>query len=364
MTDSGQDRSLKEFVLLLSQVLFLWAPGIASQPSLARPTGLPPVLPAPMLTQKASLGGRAVELLCRAPSGYAGVIFKLYKERNLVNSTMFEQDTPEARFHVVRERGTRWKSYCCLYQNSIGVYSVFSPYLELRASTRLLQAPTLSLVHQPSEDGARLGLLCRGSPQYHSAVFSLHHPGSSRTLATKSAPLVHNSVHFSLPTHHQHMDQYQCQYSVMVDKEWNESERSLPLAVPVFTEMAMNTTPPSQPPTKEHPGDTDWPMITGSISAIVLIMVVLTLLGFMMHWKGTCTMTLPANREEARFWHHMHSLDHVVGIIDAKKFSSFLGARMQEWDPAGDGRASGAAKSCNSSASDPHFYTFRNSVLH
>ncbi|XP_018617141.2 uncharacterized protein LOC108939937 [Scleropages formosus] len=353
MTDSGHDCSLKELLLLLSHAL-LCAQGRASEHSSTLPPHLPAALPEPVLIQEASRG-RVVELLCRTPSGYAGILFKLYRERDLVNSTEFGQDAREARFSVVRERGARWKPYCCLYQNSDGVYSAFSSYLEPRDSTVPLPAPTLSFARQDPADRV---LLCEGSPSYPGAEFLLLQLGSSHPLERQTAPPMLHSASFLVPADHQYLNEYQCQYSVLLDQRRRESERSPPLAVPIFTKTAMNTSTAAQPPAEEHTAPTDWPMIMGSISAVVLVMVVLTALGFVVRWKVKALVAERQKREEARFWHNFHAMDHVVDLTLRR-----VSVGSQEWDPVKDEKGSRTTGKCSSSSSDPHFYTFRNSML-
>ncbi|KAM9491705.1 uncharacterized protein ACWYII_003797 isoform 2-T2 [Salvelinus alpinus] len=92
--------------------------------------------PTPSLTQASSVGNPvlgAVVLVCRAPEGPGGTLFRLHRDKKLVDTMTFPSETQEAQFTVrVREDSAREVLYCCLYQNSQGIYSPYSHYLTLK----------------------------------------------------------------------------------------------------------------------------------------------------------------------------------------------------------------------------------------
>ncbi|XP_045547060.1 uncharacterized protein isoform X2 [Salmo salar] len=91
--------------------------------------------PTPSLTQ-APVGNTvlgAVVLVCRAPEGPGGILFRLHRVKKLVDTMTFPSERQEAQFTVrVREDSPREGLYCCLYQNSQGIYSPYSHYLTLK----------------------------------------------------------------------------------------------------------------------------------------------------------------------------------------------------------------------------------------
>ncbi|XP_064857479.1 uncharacterized protein LOC135560153 isoform X2 [Oncorhynchus nerka] len=97
---------------------------------------LPVLPPTPSLTQSSSVENTslgAVVLVCRAPEGPGGTLFRLHRVKKLVDTMTFPSERQEAQFTVrVREDSAREVLYCCLYQNSQGMYSPYSHYLTLK----------------------------------------------------------------------------------------------------------------------------------------------------------------------------------------------------------------------------------------
>ncbi|CAB1344507.1 unnamed protein product [Coregonus sp. 'balchen'] len=115
------------FVLLICYLQF-WDT-VSSDP-------LPAIPPTPSLTQASSVGNTilgAVVLVCQAPEGPGGTLFRLHRVKKLVDSITFPSERQEARFTVrVKEDSAREDIYCCLYQNSQGMYSSYSHYMTLK----------------------------------------------------------------------------------------------------------------------------------------------------------------------------------------------------------------------------------------
>ncbi|XP_022049530.2 uncharacterized protein LOC110950958 [Acanthochromis polyacanthus] len=114
---------------------------------LSASTSLPP-LPPPTLDIY-SRSKESVILVCRASEGHHGVVFRLYRFREEVDSRNLQSDADEVQFIVsVKEwySGQR-ELYCCLYRNQEGRYSAFSPYLQLEHQTDA--APTHSIPPLP-----------------------------------------------------------------------------------------------------------------------------------------------------------------------------------------------------------------------
>ncbi len=87
----------------------------------------------------------------------------------------------------------------------------------------VLPVPTLILQRQTDV----WHLLCTGSPAYPGAVFSLYLADSELPAATKHATLIHHHAIFPVPVQDTPVALYQCQYSVLMGRNWSTSERSL-----------------------------------------------------------------------------------------------------------------------------------------
>ncbi|XP_061686149.1 uncharacterized protein LOC133506231 isoform X2 [Syngnathoides biaculeatus] len=130
---SGQ--SLWTQTLVLTSLL-LWETLRASES--------PVSVPAPELLIHSS-SGDSVVLVCRASEGHRGVLFKLFKLRDEVDSKELPP-TEEVLFTVQRGGATKSELFCCMYKNQQGLYSAASPYFSVQPLTDVVPttgAPTL-----------------------------------------------------------------------------------------------------------------------------------------------------------------------------------------------------------------------------
>ncbi|KAJ8415973.1 hypothetical protein AAFF_G00379950 [Aldrovandia affinis] len=305
--------SLKGFVLLASSVLLLLSGPVC-------PSDLDSsVPPEPSLTLETPQAGAPVILLCRAPEGHSGVLFELYRERKMVDSMRFQQETENARFTVREEGGGDSRElYCCMYHDRHRRRSVFSsPYLELewgpgaRDWADLLPAPLLSeLALDPGDE--EVILECKGLQSYPGAEFTLFHLGSTDPLTVRHAPATRSVVRFHLSVRQPHPTPYQCQYSVLLGPDRKQSERSHALTLTGLTGTNLMTDVAPRPPPPS--GAPDWPLITGCVSAALLFLVVLAGLAIALHRRVKALAEKRKKREEVRFWQHLHSTDHILDL--------------------------------------------------
>ncbi|XP_038148388.1 alpha-1B-glycoprotein-like isoform X2 [Cyprinodon tularosa] len=124
----------------------------------------PPALLTPTLDIY-SKSGDSVVLVCRAPEGHHGVLFMLYREKEKIDWHELQYAEEQVYFTVRMEESKSGQHYlyCCLYKNQEGMYSLFSPYLQLKKqkaegptpSIPSFPSPVLSV--QPSNEAAELG---------------------------------------------------------------------------------------------------------------------------------------------------------------------------------------------------------------
>ncbi|XP_042341866.1 alpha-1B-glycoprotein-like isoform X2 [Plectropomus leopardus] len=105
----------------------------------------PPPLPAPILDIYSRSKGSVV-LVCRAPKGHQGLHFKLYRDRENVDSQELQSAAVEVQFTVAVKEEDSVKYFCCLYTGQDGRYSLFSPYLQLEQP----KGPTPSMPSLPT----------------------------------------------------------------------------------------------------------------------------------------------------------------------------------------------------------------------
>ncbi|CAL8328867.1 unnamed protein product [Lota lota] len=121
--ESGHTLSLWIFVILVTS-LQQWAGEASSSTTTPAP-------PAPILRVE-SRSRDQVTLVCRAPESHQGVLFDLFRVTEKVESSVAPQGSVEAVFRLKAETvASHQQLYCCLYKNNRGVYSAFSPYLNL-----------------------------------------------------------------------------------------------------------------------------------------------------------------------------------------------------------------------------------------
>ncbi|KAL1005800.1 hypothetical protein UPYG_G00064140 [Umbra pygmaea] len=383
--------------------------------------------PAPLLTLTSSVE-TAVQcklvMVCRAPEGHGGTLFRLNRVKELVANVTFQTERQQAHFTLqMKDPSAQNDLYCCLYQNGQGKYSHYSPYLNLdrqvspqfppspllsveppsgqvrhgqmlsfhctsppsqhnlkpeaflllrtakstggsmvhaqaslvsRSSaptgafslgpvreaeggsytclyqvtvaqqglvnstvscpvlitvTEVLPAPTLSLDNQKGE----WVLTCSGSPSYPGARFYLYRSGSANPEATRVAPLTRHRALFALsslpPQESGVLEGYQCQYSVLLGTEWSHSERTQTLNVPGVTEQI----PFSSSSSTEQTGF-DWPLVLGVLSALVLFLTAVAIMGVTMWRKVKAVLQEKRKREVSQLWAKRQQSDHVVDL--------------------------------------------------
>ncbi|XP_051568197.1 immunoglobulin superfamily member 1-like [Myxocyprinus asiaticus] len=369
--------------------------------------GQPSVLEAPTLTQVA-VRGSSVELLCQAPQGYGGLIFKLFRLRKLIDTIQHSTEQREARFVLWgkdMDSNNTW--YCCQYQNSmyssymepkVSISPPTSPHLVVEPSsghimpgqtmsfhcqaphvpekelpeaflllkrargtsgTMVAPAKLVSQSHQSHftvrtmgrEDGGeyiclyqltlpKMGqvnstasqpvhitvkelpvptlsisrhgsevLECVGSPSYPQAFFSLFCVGTLSPQATHQASLTQHSARFPIPTRYEHGTLFQCQYSVQLGNSWAYSKMSTPVTLPCIKGHHL-----CMPSPAGNTGNTDLALIVGSVSAGVLFLMVVSLLSFAVHRHVKAMAERRRQREQEKFWQHVHSRDHIVDL--------------------------------------------------
>ncbi|XP_053273793.1 uncharacterized protein LOC128433888 isoform X1 [Pleuronectes platessa] len=72
-----------------------------------------------------------VVLTCKVPEGHHGVFFLLYRFRDRVDSQELQSGAGEVQFTLAVKEEDLGELFCCLYKDSRGCYSAFSPYLKL-----------------------------------------------------------------------------------------------------------------------------------------------------------------------------------------------------------------------------------------
>lgn len=231
----------------------------------------------------------------------------------------------EAHFSVKTMGREDSGEYVCLYQlklpktgqvNSTASQPVHITVIEL-------PVPTLSL----SQHEGKV-LECVGSPAYLKGFFSLFRVGVLSPEATHQASPTQHSAKFPVPTHYEHGAQYQCQYSVSLGNFWAYSKMSTPVTLPCITGYHTCT--------QVSTGSTDLALIAGSVSAGVLFLMVVSLLGFVVHRHIKNKSDGRRQREQEKFWQHVHSKDHIVDLtlqrvdIGSEGFEGMLRGRPRD----------------------------------
>uniref|UniRef100_UPI003AAD850B uncharacterized protein n=1 Tax=Centroberyx gerrardi TaxID=166262 RepID=UPI003AAD850B len=315
---------------------------IRDQQGTAAPTRPPPSFPPPVLSVEPSSGlvkrGDMLSFHCSVPAPQpqsrsqsrnrnpVPASFLLLKTAGPTGPTSMvlrPQAAPVSNlpaqpgaFSVGPVTGGEGGSYTCLYQvtrRRALINSTVSNMVQVTI-TDSLPVPTLALQQQAGV----WHLSCAGSPAYPGGVFSLYLADTKVPVATHHAPLTRYQAVFPMPVQDAPTAQYQCQYSVLLGREWSNSERSLPLAV------------------SRDVSGVDWPLVLGSISAVVLFVCVVALLVVVAHRKVQAAAEEKKKRREAQFWTQVHAKDHVVDLtLRPTSFNS------QEW--ADEGTTTAAA---------------------
>lgn len=305
----------------------------------AAPTRSIPSFPPPVLSVKPSTGvvkrGEMLSFSCSVPtlqsrsqsqSGHNKnpVTFLLMRAAEPAGVTSIilqpqasQASNPEPQsgfFNVGPVWGGEEGEYICLYQitrKRALVNSTVSNVVQITI-TDAMPVPTLVLQQQTDV----WHLLCIGSPAYPGSVFSLYLADNELPIATHHATLIHHQANFPVPVQDTLVALYQCQYSVLLERKWIHSDRSLPLAV----------TRGSPPPSSPDLSGVDWPLVLGSFSAVVLFLCSVALVVVVAHRKVKAAAEEKKKRQEAQFWTQVHAKDHVVDLtLRRTSFTS------QEW---------------------------------
>ncbi|XP_041789605.1 uncharacterized protein LOC121604217 isoform X2 [Chelmon rostratus] len=249
-------------------------------------------------------------LLLRTPEGTALTSIVPQPQASQVSNS----DPQLGVFTVGPVRGGEEGEYTCIYQITKKrglVNSTLSNTVQITI-TDALPMPTLVLQQQTDV----WHLLCTGSPAYPGAVFSLYLADNELPVTTHHATLTHHQAIFPVPVQDAPLALYQCQYSVLLERKWGNSERSLPLAVIKGTSL------PSSP----DASGVDWPLVLGSFSAVVLFLCSVALIAVVAHRKVKAAAEEKKKRQDAQFWTQVHAHDHVVDLtLRRTSFTS------QEW---------------------------------
>ncbi|XP_029595304.1 uncharacterized protein LOC115178312 isoform X4 [Salmo trutta] len=316
---------------------------------------LPVSPPTPSLTQASSVGNTVlgtVVLVCRAPEGPGGTLFRLHRVKKLVDTMTFPSERQEAQFTVrVREDSARELLYCCLYQNSQGKYSPYSHYLTLKqqgvASPRApppppsppLLPPLLSVDPTGGQvkHGQTLSFHCSPPPPHsqqspkpeaflllktakatgHAMGSFMVHPQAS--LVSQSTAQT-GAFHLG-PVRGGEGGSYTCLYQVIVPRRGPaNSTASHPVLVTVTGLTGV-----------------DWPLVLSCLSVVVLFFIVLVGVGVVVQRKVKVIAEEKRKREGALLWAELNSRDHVLDLT-LKHFS----ITSQEW--GNDDRAAETAE--------------------
>lgn len=227
-------------------------------------------------------------------------------------------------FSVGPVTGAEQGQYTCLYQISRGGRLLNSTVSNMVQVTVTDLLPTPSLVLQKQSDVWHL--LCGGSPSYPGAVFSLYLADRSLPVDSYQAKVTQHQAVFSVPVQDTPVALYQCEYSVLLGREWSKSERSPSLSVSQDSGYAP----------EQDPVGVDWPLIVGSLSAVVLFLCAVALLVVVLHRKVKAAAEAKKEREGAQFWTQVHGKDHIVDLTLRR--SSFT---SQDW---GSGHSESASR--------------------
>ncbi|KAI4888401.1 hypothetical protein NFI96_018872 [Prochilodus magdalenae] len=245
------------------------------------PTAPPQLSVTPPASQV--LPGKVLDFYCQAPPpspGQPPLTFLLIRRPWGAESDQEVGRSSDPHFKVGPVRHLEEGNYTCMYQFTL-------PDGVRNSNPTPLPAPQLSR----DDEGV---LVCTGSPSYPGAHFSLFHQGTESPAATQHAPKVQYSARFTVSAQPGQVEGvYQCQYSVQLGSNWAHSERSTAIKLsctagsPSCSHFPSGYTPP---PTAA--GKMDLALIIGSVSAALLFLLVLIILGVALHKHGSFTFTL------------------------------------------------------------------------
>ncbi|XP_036425457.1 uncharacterized protein LOC118807540 [Colossoma macropomum] len=256
-------------------------------------------------------------LLCTGSPSYPGARFSLYHQGAELPIATQQALTVEhsARFAVKTEG---W--YQCQYSVLLGTdwaHSERSSTIKLPCTTgspscspsNYTPPPTAHLPDPLLSNDHEDVLLCTGSPSYPGARFSLYHQGAELPIATQQALTVEHSARFAVKTE----GWYQCQYSVLLGTDWAHSERSSTIKLPCTT-GSPSCSPSNYTPPPTAGSKVDLALIIGSVSAALLFLLVLIILGFAVHKHAKAAAVKRRQREQDTFWQQFYFKDHIVDL--------------------------------------------------
>ncbi|TRY98278.1 hypothetical protein DNTS_014161 [Danionella cerebrum] len=269
--------------------------------------------PSPHLVVEPSSGlvmpGEMLSFLCRAP--YAAqnqpphAFLLLRRARGTAGSMVapakLVSQSPDAHFHLKATGQDDGGEYVCLYQLKAPKTLNSTDSQPVQITVIELPVPTISLSQLEGEI-----MECTGSPAYPQAFFSLFHVGVLTPIATHQASMTQHSARFSIPVRYEHGTQYQCQYSVSLRDTRAYSKMSTALTVPCIKGYHDCTTASA--------GTIDLALVIGSVSAGVVFLMVVSLLGFAVHRHIKSNSEQKRKREQEKLWQHVHCRDHVLDL--------------------------------------------------
>lgn len=292
-------------------------------------TQSPEVLPAPLLTQLPSKRDGQLVMLCRAPEGQTGDVFRLFSAQKrggnlsheMINNATLKTQEPQFKFEVMSSWTQLEILYLCQYMNQ-QIYSHFSVYLSMEQPEFLvpppLPSPFLS-VEPPSGQvkwGQNLYFRCSLPPvrsnAQHVAFLLLKNTGGTFMVVSQAG-----QVHLSLsepgvfhigPITGGEGGSYTCLYQVTHGQMRTVNSTSSDSIWITVTGM-------------------DWPLMLGSFSAVVLFSLALTLVAIVSHKKVKAAAADKRKRDEAKFWTEVHGKDHIIDLT-LKRGS----INLQEWE--------------------------------
>ncbi|KAL7890992.1 hypothetical protein AOLI_G00004680 [Acnodon oligacanthus] len=253
------------------------------------------------------LPGKVLDFHCQAPPPSPGnppPIFLLMRRQSRADSDQEVGRSSDPHFRVgpvsQADRGT----YTCIYQLTLpeGVQKS-APSLPVSIKiTAHLPAPLLSNDHEDV-------LLCMGSSSYPGAHFYLYHQGAELPIETQQAQMIEHSARFTVKTE----GWYQCQYGVRLGTAWAHSERSSTVKLPC-TVGSPSCSPSGYTPPPTAGGKVDLALIIGSVSAALLFLLVLIILGFAVHKHAKAAAAKRRQSEQNAFWQQFYFKDHIVDL--------------------------------------------------
>ncbi|XP_061839739.1 uncharacterized protein [Nerophis lumbriciformis] len=290
-----------------------YSPYFIEHPRGLSPTSAIPSLPPPVLSVDCPGGvvnhGAMLSFSCSAPglvqSGHKQASFLLVRggsggEPQAVQGSNLESQP--GVFSMGPMKQGQDGEYTCFYQVTSReevVNSSVSNAVRITVKDKL-PVPTLSL----QQHAQVWHMLCTGSPAYPGALFNLYLLDGQLPVSSYHVQATGHETTFPVPVQDTLLASYQCQYSVLLGGKWTDSERSRPLAI-------SRGLPPSSTP--DVPG-VDWPLILGSLSAVVLFLFSVALVAFALHKKVKAAAEEKKKRQEAKFWTQVHGKDHVVDL--------------------------------------------------